>query len=100
MRVLETGKGNELVFTNDDTGKSISLKSNGSVSNTTFNSGGMRTVEVMGHNVVILFPTDVPAGPSTKLYVGRLVYEADGSDNFVLKSVSGRATDICAQLAP
>src|SRR4051812_22233418 len=40
VRILETGKGNDLVFTNDDTGASVSLKSNGSVSKTTFNSDG------------------------------------------------------------
>jgi len=28
----------------------------------------------IGHNVLILFPSDVPAGPSTTLYVGRVVF--------------------------
>jgi hypothetical protein len=33
-----------------------------------------RTVQATGNNIVILFPTDSPAGPSTKLYTGRIVY--------------------------
>jgi hypothetical protein len=98
VRILDTGRGNDLVFTNDDSGDTFTLKSNGAVNQTTFHGDGTRTVVSTGHNVVILFPTDIPAGPSTKLYVGRLVYESDASNNFVLTSFSGRTTDICAQL--
>ncbi len=99
VRILETGRGSDLTFTNDTTGASLALRSNGSVSDTTFNSDGTRTVSNMGHNVVILFPTDVPAGPSTKLYVGRLVYTADSANNFVVQSFSGSTTDICERLS-
>ncbi len=98
VRLLETGRGNDLVFTNDNTGETFVLNSNGSVSDTTFHADSTRTVVNTGHNLVILFPTDVPAGPSTKLYVGRLVYESDADSNFVVTSFSGRTTDICAQL--
>lgn len=98
VRTLETGKGSDLTFTNDATGVSISLRSNGSVRDTTYNSDGTRTVASIGHNVVILFPTDEPAGPSTKLYVGRLVYTADSAENFVVQSFSGGTTDICERL--
>jgi hypothetical protein len=55
-------------------GNQITLPSNGSVMKTTFNADGTRTVQATGNNVVILFPTDTPAGPSTKLYTGRIVY--------------------------
>jgi hypothetical protein len=48
--------------------------------------------------VLILFPTDVPAGPSTTLYVGRVVFTVVG-DVFTLRSTSGTATDICAALS-
>jgi hypothetical protein len=98
VRTLTTGKGSDLTFTNDATGDSIALKSNGSVSDTTYNSDGTSTVASIGHNVVILFPTDEPAGPSTKLYVGRLVYTADRDNNFVVQSFSGRTIDICERL--
>jgi len=41
---------------------------------------------------------DVPAGPSTTLYVGRVVFTVDTSGVFTLQSVSGKSTDICAAL--
>jgi hypothetical protein len=66
---------------------------------TTTNADGTFTVQATGHNVVILFPTDVPAGPSTTLYTGRLVYTVDASNNFTVVSSSGPTTDICALLA-
>ena len=53
-----------------------------------------------GHNVIILFPTDFPAGPSTIQYVGRVLYtvSADGTNTFTLRQVSGTRSDICAAL--
>ncbi len=99
IRTIDAGLGNDLVFTDDDTGRTFSLKANGSVSRTTYNPDGTRTVASTGHNVVILFPTDVPAGPSTQLYVGRLAYTADDDNNFVLQSFAGTTTDICAALS-
>jgi hypothetical protein len=64
-----------------------------------FNADGSQTVTVTGHNVLILFPTDVPAGPSTTLYVGRVVCTIGVDQVFTLKSTSGKATDICAALS-
>ena len=52
-----------------------------------------------GHNVLILFPSDVPAGPSTTLYVGRVVYTIGTDGVFTLVSTRGTATDICAALS-
>ena len=64
-----------------------------------FNADGSQTLTVTGHNVLILFPTDVPAGPSTTLYVGRVVFTIGVDQVFTLKSASGKATDICAALS-
>jgi hypothetical protein len=50
--------------------------------------------------VVILFPTDTPAGPSTTLYVGRIVYTVvNDIQEFNVQTHSGTTTDICAALA-
>ena len=59
------------------------------------------TVSLTGWNVLFLFPTDVPAGPSTTLHVGRLVDEDDGLANFVVdeRRTHSRTTDICAALS-
>ena len=99
VRTLAAGKGFTLTFTNLSTGKSLTLPSSGSVQRTTVNNDGTSTVVSTGHNVLILFPTDIPAGPSTTLYVGRVVYTVDASGVFTLQSTSGRATDLCALLA-
>ena len=97
--MLTAGKGNPLEFTNPENGESIALRPNGSVTITTFNPDGSLTLVNTGHNVLILFPTDVPAGPSTILYVGRLVLNVDANEVFTLQEFSGRATDICAAIS-
>jgi hypothetical protein len=98
VRMLTAGKGNTLAFTNMATGETLSLKPNGSVEHRTIHPDGSATYVVTGHNVLILCPTDVPAGPSTTQYVGRVVFTVDTSAVFTLQSVSGIATDICAAL--
>ena len=99
VRTLSAGKGSALLFTNLSTDATVSLKANGSVTHTTFNPDGSSTVALTGHNVLILFPTDVPAGPSTTLHVGRVVYTVDTSQVFTVQQVSGKTTDICAALS-
>lgn len=99
VRTLTAGKGDALTLINLLTGSSISLRPNGAVQNTKFNSDGTQTVSSMGHNVLILFPGDVPAGPTTTLYVGRFVYTVDTSGVFILQSSSGRSSDLCAALS-
>ena len=99
VRMLSAGKGSALSFTNLSTGATFSLKANGSVTHTTVNPDGSSTVATTGHNVIVLFPTDVPAGPSTTLYVGRVVFTVDSSGVFTVQQVSGQTTDICAVLS-
>ena len=99
VRILAAGKGFDLTFTNLSSGETVELPSNGLVARTTINDDGTTTVESTGHNVLILFPTDIPAGPSTTLYVGRLVYTVDANGVFTVQSTSGPTTDICALLA-
>ena len=99
VRMLTAGKGNKLAFTNLTTEETLWLRPNGSVAHVTLNADGSQTQALTGHNVLILFPTDVPAGPSTTQYVGRVVFTVDTSAVFTLQSVSGTSTDICAALS-
>jgi hypothetical protein len=99
-RTIAAGRGAVLTFTNLTTKESLTIQSHGSVSKTTPNGDETTTVQSTGHNVIILFPTDVPAGPSTILYVGRVVYTISANNDFVVQNTSGKQTDICAQLAP
>jgi hypothetical protein len=94
------GVGQALTFTNLATGTHISLPSNGFTQTDLLNPDGTHTVDLTGHNVVILFPTDVPAGPSTTLHIGRVVYTYDASGVFTVRSVSGRSVDLCAAVTP
>ncbi len=99
-RIKETGTGSALTFTNLATDASVSLKSNGSVTRITFNPDGTLTFQVTGHSVLILFPTDVPAGPSTTLTAGQVVFDVDlATEVFTLKKRTGKQTDICALLS-
>ena len=100
VRTLTAGTGSALTFTNVGTGATFSSKSNGAVTHVTNNPDGSSTWVTTGHNVLILFPTDTPAGPSTTLYVGRVVFTVDASFNFALQQHNGQATDICAALSP
>lgn len=99
VRFLNAGKGYALTFTNLDTGATLALQANGSILHTTYNADGSRTEVATGHNVIILFPTDTPAGPSTVQYVGRVVYRVDPGEVFTLQEVRGKSTDICAALS-
>jgi hypothetical protein len=96
---LFAGNGALLALTNLDSGESLIMRTGGSVSRVTVNPDNTQTSVNTGHNVVVFFPTDVPAGPSTKLYVGELVYTVDTFGVFTLERVTGTSTDICAALS-
>jgi hypothetical protein len=98
IRLLTAGRGYGLTFTNVVTGATFSTRSNGSVQHEAFNADGSSTIVSTGHSILILFPTDVPTGPSSTLYVGRVVFTNDGNSNYVLLDNNGTATDICAAL--
>jgi len=99
VRSLSAGKGSALRFTNLDNNKTFSTRPNGSVLHTTtYQSDGSYTQTNTGHTILILFPTDVPAGPSTTLHVGRVVYTSDIDNNFNVIKESNNQTDICAAI--
>jgi hypothetical protein len=99
VRTITAGKGPDLTFANVSSGTEITLKGNGFVTRTTLNDDGTQTVVNTGHTVIILSPADVPAGPSTTLFVGRVVFEIDADGVFTILSTSGRTRNLCAELA-
>lgn len=99
VRMLTAGKGNTLTFTNMQTGASLSLRPNGSVEHIAVLPDGSQAWKTTGHNVLILFPTDVPAGPSTTLYIGQVNFTVDTGGTFNLGKTTGRSTDLCAALS-
>jgi hypothetical protein len=106
VRIITAGKGVLLTYTNygpdpDNpvAGASVTIRTDGSVTKTTFNPDGTQTVSATGHNGLVLFPTDIPEGPTTTQYIGRIVYNVDPATGiFTLVSTSGSQRDICAEL--
>ena len=100
VKSIAAGKGVQLTYTNLDSRASLSFKANGSVAKQTYNPDGTYTVVATGHNGLILFPSDVPAGPTTTMYTGRVVYQVDPATGiFTLLGTSGKSTDVCAVLS-
>ena len=99
VRTITAGKGVLLTYTNLDSGNSVTIRTDGSVTQIRQNPDGTQTVSATGHNGLVLFPTDIPAGPTTTQYIGRLVYNVDPATGvFTLVSTSGSQRDICAEL--
>jgi hypothetical protein len=96
---LLTGRGSAITLTNDDTGATLSLPESGAPWRIVERPDGTSTFTTMGHLVLIMFPTDVPAGPSTTLYVGSVVFDVDNNLVFTLRETRGKSTDLCAALS-
>ncbi|WP_426225038.1 hypothetical protein [Pseudarthrobacter sp. DSP2-3-2b1] len=106
VRHLESGKGVLLTYTNYGSkpkkpvaGESITIRTDGSVTETVYNPDGTRTVTATGHNGLIMFPTDIPEGPTTTHYIGKIVFTIDKNDVFTLVSTTGQQVDVCTELA-
>lgn len=100
IRTLAAGKGWDFLFINLSTDATFPLKGNGSVTHASYNPDGTGTFTYTGHNVIIFFPTDVPAGPSTKQYIGRMVLTVDSDGVSTVQELSGKQIDICDALSP
>lgn len=96
---ITAGRGQSLPLTNATTGKATTLPASGVVDITTTRPDGSTQVVALGAHVIILFPTDVPAGPSTTLYKGRVVYTIDANGVWTILSSSGPTRDMCAALS-
>ena len=107
VRLLSAGKGTLNTYTNQGSdpenpvdGKSVTIRTDGSVTSTVYNVDGTQTVTATGHNGLIMFPSDDPAGPTTTHYIGKIVFNVDPATGvFTLLSTSGQKRDICAELA-
>lgn len=107
VRILTAGKGVLLTYTNYGmkpkkpvAGESITFRTDGTVTEIVVNPDGTQTYTSTGHNGLVLYPSDVPAGPSATQYTGRIVFTVDPATGvFTLVSTSGPEIDVCAELA-
>lgn len=101
VRFLIAGQNSALSFINAETGASVSFRPQGVVQQIRPNPDGTTTVISTGHVGITFFSTDIPPGPSTVMYVGRLETLVDSSGTVTtLVSFNGRKTDICAAVSP
>lgn len=98
VRTIEAGKGYDRKYTNKFTKKSVYFPSKTYSADTTFDENGLRTITSTGHFGIIMFPSDVPAGPSTTEYVGRVVHTATPNEDFHIIEVHAKTIDVCAIL--
>lgn len=95
---ITVGFGYALTFTNTETGATMSTRSK-PFSLVTETVNGTDYVTAIGSHMIILFPSDVPAGPSTTIYNGRVTYTIDANEVWTITSSAGRTTDVCAELS-
>jgi hypothetical protein len=100
-RIISVKTGVVLTYTNVDTGASVRIKTSGSVTSAMPLDDGVTELRTAtGHNGLILFPDDVPGGPTTTQYNGRIVYTYNTVTGFIeVIKTSGKAADICAELS-
>jgi hypothetical protein len=99
VRTLAAGLGSELLLTNVSNGATVWLRANGFTATTRPLGEGTSMLVLTGHQVVFMYPTDHPAGPSTTLHVGRVAYQVvDATGEYTLVASAGKQTDICAAL--
>jgi hypothetical protein len=99
VRTFASGKGYNLTYTNAQTNATVSFPSSQITEDTIFHKDGTRTVTNTGDFGIIMFPTDIPAGPSTTQYSGRVVYTADADNNFKILRVKATEFDVCEALS-
>jgi hypothetical protein len=103
VRAILAGRAGSVTLTRldskgDDTEITLTVDAKGSAWNIVFNSDGSQTITTHGHLVFFIFPTDVPPGPASTLYIGRVVFKQVGTFSEIL-SHTGTTTDLCAALS-
>jgi hypothetical protein len=99
IRYMQGGTGTALTFTNLSTGATMSTRSNGAPASVRIGPDGTQMITAYGHQMLIWYPTDSPAGPWSRIYTGRTVFTIDPTGTGTLLSASGTYMDICAALS-
>ena len=85
-------------LTNLATDEAITLNLSGP-GRVTFHPDGSITFVNGGFGLIVVFPTDIPAGPRTILTAGRLVQTLTATGQLIVVSLAGRQEDVCATLS-
>ena len=100
-RTLSIGRGGAFRYTNMLTGKQATSESQGTLQlTTTFDADGSQKVNILGSLLLIWFPTDIPAGPSTTFYDrGQVFFKLSPDGVGTLVKSKGASMDVCAALS-
>ncbi len=99
LNTVVEGKGYNFLFTNVATGKSTTQKSQHAQQHTVFYPDGSQKITTDGAVLIVMFPTDIPAGPSTTYYNGHTVLRITAEGVGTLEPPHAHARDICAELS-
>ena len=97
--VVYSGKGYNFRLTNATTGKSVFQKSQGAHQENIFYPDGSLQQISDGAVLLVMFPTDIPAGPSTRYINGHTVLSIAPDGVGTLEPIRGHVRDICAELS-
>jgi hypothetical protein len=99
LRVQVAGKDADYRFVNAaEPTKSYTLtRSAYRMSQTT--AGGSYVLTINGTGWLVLFPSDIPAGPSTTVFSGNLVIKERPGGVYEVTKFTGRKIDVCAAIA-
>jgi hypothetical protein len=99
LNVWLTGKGYAFRYTNTTTGKSTTTKSQPAAQHTITYPDGSQRITTYGASLIVMFPTDIPAGPTTKYYNGvtDMTITAQGVGTLIDEDAYG--IDICHVLS-
>ena len=98
--LTQHGVLNTFEITNLETGKTFTLQGKGFSLKAITAPNGTVTIYGSGHILYQLFPTDVPAGPSWLLFIGRVVITEAGDPVVgTVEETNGRTIDLCARVS-
>ena len=100
IRAVLAGGGGAFRYTNLLSGKTTTSKAGGvSQIVTVYAADGTQKITINGHALIVWFPSDIPAGPWTSYYTGKVVYTLSPDYVGTLQSLNGNSVDICTELS-
>ena len=99
LNIFVSGAGYAFRYTNVANGKSTTTPSQGASQHVVVYPDGSQTITSNGAVLLIMFPTDIPAGPTTNYYNGHTALSLSAQGVGILTAQHGKNIDICAKLS-
>jgi hypothetical protein len=96
VRQTDHARPSTWVFTNLDSGKSVTLRLPAGTLTISPAADGTTTVVINGSAIGFNAPTDTPPGPFSFMNIGRLVLVIAPDGSGTITQLSGNTTDLCA----